>query len=29
MAGGVLVPCSEPAKDVVDRLQAAAQSKQV
>ncbi|MGO8798005.1 MAG: hypothetical protein ACLQE9_20530 [Roseiarcus sp.] len=28
MAGGVTVPCAEPAKDVLARLEAAAQGKQ-
>jgi hypothetical protein len=28
MAGGVTVPCAEPAKDVIERLEAAARSKQ-
>ena len=28
MAGGVTVPCSEPAKDVIAKLEAASQGKQ-
>jgi len=28
MAGGVTVPCSEPAKDVIERVEAAARAKQ-
>ena len=28
MAGGVTVPCAEPSKDVLARLEAAAQGKQ-
>jgi hypothetical protein len=28
MAGGVTVPCSEPAKDVIERLEAAIRAKQ-
>jgi hypothetical protein len=28
MAGGVTVPCSEPAKDVIERVEAATRSKQ-
>ena len=28
MAGGVTVPCAEPAKDVLARLEAASQAKQ-
>ena len=28
MSGGVTVPCSEPAKDVVAKLEAATQGKQ-
>jgi hypothetical protein len=28
MAGGVTIPCSEPAKDVIAKLEAASQGKQ-
>ncbi len=28
MAGGITVPCSEPAKDVIAKLEAASQGKQ-
>jgi hypothetical protein len=28
MAGGVTVPCSEPVKDIVERIEAAARGKQ-
>jgi hypothetical protein len=28
MAGGVTVPCSEPAKDVMERVEAATRAKQ-
>jgi hypothetical protein len=27
MAGGVIVPCSEPAKDVLERIEAASRGK--
>ena len=28
MAGGITIPCSEPAKDVIAKLEAATQEKQ-